>query len=134
MVQSPIVPWCIAAFALMPMVGCWESAGEHHLDVEGTVRYRGDVVKGGMILFQPHVGQAITSTIDPEGRFRMAAPAGTYQVAVVSSAGIPDDVDPWKLNVKLPPPQVPSRFGRPETSGTSVEVAPDKTTLTIALQ
>jgi hypothetical protein len=133
-VQARAASRCLVLLTMTALAGCGGSGDGTQFEVTGTVTYQGKIVPSGTVLFQPGSGKAIVAVIDEEGRYEMLAPSDTYQVAVVSSAGIPDDVDPWQANVKLPPPLVPAKYGRPETSGTKVTVAADNTTLDISLR
>jgi hypothetical protein len=111
----------MAALCLGLLTGC-EDSGRQFTEVSGTVTYRGAPVPGGTLLLQPGSGRAVVTMIDRNGRYEVGAPAGNYQVAVVSTAEIPEGVDPWKSKVRLPAPLVPERFGRTETSGVSFSV------------
>lgn len=131
-----------AARYLTVVVGCALVVGCSNkerdlISISGKATYRGKVVPGGTILLQPSAGRAIVAAIDETGGYQAAVPAGDYKVAVVSSAPIPEGVDPWKGNIKLPPPLVPEKFGRTETSGKSITVVADATekpTIDIDLQ
>ena len=74
------------------------------------------------MLLQPSSGRAIVGMIGENGRYKVSVPRGIYRVGVVASTRIPENVDPWKSKVKLQPPMVPEKYGRPETSGTSITV------------
>jgi hypothetical protein len=126
--------YCVGLAAVITFAGCGRSDDATQVDLEGAVAFDGKAVPGGTLLFQPQSGKAIIAVIDENGRYKTSAPIGQYQVAVVASTSIPDEVDPWKRNTKLPPPLVPDRFGRPETSGTSVNVSLDNKQLDITLK
>jgi hypothetical protein len=103
------------------VVGCTHKDGPL-VSISGRVNYRDKAVPGGTVLLQPESGKAFVAAINETGRYGASVPAGTYKVAVVSSAAIPEGVDPWKGKAKLPPPVVPDNFGRTETSGVSIVV------------
>jgi len=88
-------------------------------------------------MLQPDSGRPVVAAIEPTGAYKLSAPAGEYRLAVVSSRGIPEGVDPWKANVKLPPPFVPDKYGDTETSGERITVLASSSTdqaLDIALR
>jgi hypothetical protein len=123
----------VVLLALVIGTGCTAKSNSA-IDITGTVAYRGKPIPGGTVLLQPNSGRAIVAVIEQDGRYKTSVPSGSYRVGVVSSSGIPDDVDPWKSKVKLPQSSVPDKYGRPETSGMSVTVATDNTKVDISLQ
>jgi len=128
--------------ALILLVGCSGSGATATYPVQGTVTYQRKPVSHGMVVFRPATGKLQTAPIGADGRYQLKVPEGTYQVAVVAPAELPDVPagisDPLKRDVAVQyrqaKPSVPSRFGRPETSGITVEVEPsDENTIDVPL-
>jgi hypothetical protein len=118
----------IAAFlaaTLTFLVGCGGPPAKKMVTVTGTVSYKGEVLKSGVIKFLAPNGDFAAAAITPDGKFIMSEVVpGEQKVAYVggpmnvgSSGGAADGNAPTGKAVS-----VPAKFGEPQTSGVTVTV------------
>lgn len=73
----------IAVGLVLGTVGC--SWRQPVYEISGTVRYKGEPVTEGSILFAGEDGQHVTAGGDvEEGSYRVEAPAGSYRVVITT--------------------------------------------------
>lgn len=128
------VGFVILAAACVVLSGCQPSLAT----VEGQVRYQGQPLPGGSIIFYCADGQIVRGLIAPDGRYQVVnVPYGTARVAIQAHRAQPEGL---RLPQKLPPvkngpispaglppndPRVvplPARYAYPEESGLSLLV------------
>jgi len=95
------------------------------------VTYAGHVVAHGTVMFFPTHGPVAASPIAADGGYRLTTVAGTHRVAVIASPDPPEHADPHTY--VSPPPLVPSRYGRPETSQVVVNVPARDDTMPVVI-
>lgn len=99
--------------------GCGDT-GPTRYPVAGVVTYNGRPVPTGNVIFVPDEGPAAVTTIAEDGGYHLEAVAGRHRVGVTAIPEPPPGTD--EGSYISPPPLVPSKFGRPSTSGIVVEV------------
>ena len=123
------VGFVILAAACVVLSGCQPSLAT----VEGQVRYQGQPLPGGSIIFYCADGQIVRGLIAPDGRYQVVnVPYGTARVAIQAHRAQPEGL---RLPQKLPPVQngpispaglppndprvvaLPARYAYPEESG-----------------
>jgi len=113
------------------LIGC-NGGGPATYRVAGKVTYQGDALPTGNVMFVPDSGPAAATAIGPDGSYTLQAVAGRHRVVVTAVLVAPPDAD--EMTYQAPPPLVPQRFGRAETSGVTVTVEPNnKNAIDIAL-
>lgn len=126
---------CAGLLAVIALVaGCGES-GPVKYEVTGKIFYQGKPLPTGNVMFIPEQGPASATAIRPDGSYTLKAMPGKHRVGVtaVPVVELPPGAAEWEYNP--PPPLVPARFGRPETSGVTVVVEPvDRNTIDITLE
>jgi hypothetical protein len=109
-------------------LGCGDKGRIETYRATGSVEYMdGQAIESGSVLFVATDGQPPARAMINNGRFTLGtyeesdgAAAGSFQVAVLLEP--PADYDP---DAGRAPPTADTKYGRPETSGLSFEVAPD---------
>ena len=127
-------PVTLLAAALTLLVGCSQPT-KKMVTVTGTVTYKGEKLKTGVVKFLAPNGDFSTANIGADGQFTMTEVVpGEQKVAYVSgptSAGSSD-------GSKSPPAEksvsVPSKFSDPQTSGVTVAVADTGGAVTVELK
>jgi hypothetical protein len=119
--------------SLVLTAGCGGKSEVPLVPVSGTVKIHGAPMPMGTVEFHPDAGKGntfkgkVASMIKSDGTYKLVtdgregAPVGWYKVTV-SGQGMPD---PSKMTEpgKMPtPPNVQAKYGKPETSGFSIEV------------
>lgn len=114
-----VLPRLCICWGLLLLVGCGSSSAPL-ASVQGQVRYRGQPVAGGTIVFSPDSecgcrGPLACARLDEEGRYRLlsdgkqGAVPGWHRVTVAGTAEL----------------TLPEHFLDPELSGHRFEVRPD---------
>jgi len=133
-VTGRLVSFAMGAAVVLGLTGCQPSLAT----VEGQVRYQGQPLPGGSIIFYCADGQIVRGLIAPDGRYQVVnVPYGTARVAIQAHRAQPEGL---RLPQKLPPvkdgpispaglppndPRVvplPARYAYPEESGLSLLV------------
>ena len=120
------VVFCTSVFLVLASVlpGCGDS-GPKKYPVNGTVSYNGRPLPTGTVMFVPEEGgPPAVSTIGDDGSYRLEAVAGRHRVGVTAVPPPPPGAN--EMNYRPQKPLLPDKFGRPDTSGVSIEVKPDK--------
>lgn len=124
------IPLAAAFFLVIVTAGCGESPSTLS-PVRGTVRYRGQPLPAGTIVFTPDItrgyhGAMATGIIQPDGTYSLAtedgpgAAPGWYCVTVVAIEAAPKSDQPDQFIV--PRSLLPRRYRDPEQSGLTCEV------------
>ncbi len=114
---------CLLATAcLSATVGC--DSGQSTSSVSGKITYQGEPVTSGLINFLPERGQPLGGGLRSDGTYQFKLPAGQYKVRIDTPPAMPadwseKDGDPLP---KLPPRQLPAKYGKYPTSGLTVTV------------
>ncbi len=104
--------------------GCGDS-GPKKYPISGVVSYNGRPLPTGTVMFVPEEGgPPAVSTIGADGSYRLEAVAGRHRVGVTAVPPPPPGAN--ETNYRPQQPLIPDKFGRPDTSGVSVEVKPDE--------
>lgn len=110
----------VVALLVLALPGCGE-AGPELFPVRGTVTYQGQPLPLGNVMFIPANGPAATATIAPDGSYSLRAVAGEHRVVVTAIQTTSETVID-EQSYHPPPPLIPPKFGRAETSGLVVTV------------
>jgi hypothetical protein len=114
----------LLGMSLLIMAGCQSEAGPPKGVVRGSVTFKGQPVKGGIITFfqsgRPYLGK-----IQPDGSFKLSAAVGECQVTI-------EQREPGQPDPKAPPPGVllpgknllPEKYAATHTSGLTFDVKP----------
>jgi hypothetical protein len=117
------------AVVLAGLAGCGPSGSETLLPVEGQVRFDGKVLTRGTVVLHPDAARGNTTrheprgTIEGDGRYKVfthphpGAPPGWYKVTVIATEPS-DPRNPYSLPRSL----IPEKFGKPDSSGLTLEV------------
>ena len=112
----------LLAATLMLLAGCGKS-GKKIVTVTGTVTYKGQQLKTGIIKFVAPNGDFATAMIGPNGQFTMTdVVPGDQKVGYL---GGPMNVGSSEGTTTAPAAkqvEVPAKFGDPQTSGVTVTV------------
>lgn len=130
------------ALVVVTMAGCSESIDRPRtFPVSGKVTYKGQPVTKGTITFQPDEGQASVADIQTDGTYRLStfgegdgAVAGHYRIYVISNTADPSLMPGSSPGWKPPKDLVPTKYGKPETSGLETTVSEDKKDYNFDLQ
>jgi hypothetical protein len=78
---------CLLLGTVLIAAGCGGSKRlQEHTELKGTVRYKGEVLKGGTISFFGKAGEAgITAQIHEDGTYSIKAPVGECKISVDNS-------------------------------------------------
>jgi hypothetical protein len=126
-----------ASLTLALLAGCGGPPPKKMLTVTGTVTYKGQVLKTGVIKFLAPNGDFATAAIGEDGRFTMTEVVpGEQKVAYVggpmnvgsSDAGTGGNAPGAKAVT------VPAKFGDPQTSGATVTVPETGGEVTVELK
>lgn len=122
-----------SVLGLVLVAGCGDKTEVPLVKVTGTVKVGGATIPMGMVEFHPDEGKGnsfkgkATGMIKSDGVYtlstggREGAPLGWYKVTV-SGQGMPD-ASQMPQGAKAPtPPAVNAKYGKPESSGFSIEV------------
>lgn len=122
----------VAAFTLL--AGCAGPATKKMVNVTGTVKYKGQLLKTGVIKFLAPNGDFATAAIAPDGKFIMTEVVpGEQKVAYVGGPMNVGSSD-GSAGLKDKPVAVPEKFGDPQTSGISVTVPATGGEVTVELK
>jgi hypothetical protein len=125
---------------LAGLAGCGEQSPKTYL-VEGKISFKGKLLPLGILTFVPKDGKAEVCKINPDGSYKLRAPAGKHAVEVIAvpareggrrDPNVEGGID--YRGVPAPKPLVPEKYNRYTTSGIEVEVLPsDSNTIDIIL-
>ena len=73
-------------------IGC--DTGPTTFSVSGTVTYKGQPLKSGLINFKEPRGRPLGGGIRPDGTYEFDVPAGEYQVRIDAPAPLPEGHQP----------------------------------------
>ena len=129
--MNPTRPYWLFLVALCGIFGCGQS-GPKTYPVTGIVRYQGKPLPLGIVMFVADNGPSSQpGVIDPQGRYRLDAVAGSHRVAIVAipprTGGRPDPTKEGGFDYTGVPdvkPLVPPKYSRHTTSGVTVTVEP----------
>ena len=127
-----------------PVLGCG-GGGPRVYPVAGVVRYAGQPLSGGTVMFVPETGRTVGASIASDGSYRIEVIAGKHRVAILPALS-----SPMPAESSVPPDQqmtpahqisrtiaspIPEKYTNFETSGLVLEVEPvDGNTLDIDLK
>jgi len=125
----------LLAASLILLAGCGGPPAKKMVTVTGTVKYKGETLKTGVVKFLAPNGDFAAAAITPEGKFTMSEVGpGEQKVAYVggpmsvgSSDGTAGGVAPKAISV-------PGKFGDPQTSGVTVTVPDGGGEVTVELK
>lgn len=130
---------CLAGGALVlvavfTVVGCGK-ASKKTGTVTGTVTYKGNPVKSGLVNFLSATGAASQGQIDASGNYKLDAPIEEGEYKVYLQPPIPGQAGPPDKKA-VPPPkfEVPEKFQDMAKSGVKVTVKPGENTIPIELK
>jgi len=118
--------------ATLLLAGCGGAGSSGTL--AGKVSLKGQPVTGFQVsVISSKSGSGAMTEIGQDGafEFREALPVGTYKVAVVPKP--PEPVAPGTKLSKAPPPAIPIKYQRVETSGFSAEIKPGRNEATFSI-
>jgi hypothetical protein len=126
--------WMLTALSVAA-AGCGGSDGPKLAETVGTVTYKGKPLSGAAVVFVPTSGPAAYGSTDEKGEFSLSttgdrgAMVGKGQIAITAYEQLAEKkteeqltaADLKKMNTSL----IPTKYGRPETSGLEAEIKPD---------
>jgi hypothetical protein len=122
--------WRVSAGWLVLLVSVVSGCGKPEGTVTGHVRYKGETVAAGNVIFYGSDNQAVTASINSDGSYTATkVPLGAVKVAVNTpqmSEGMVKSLQKMKKG-QIPPAAsktvaVPERYGKPEKSGLELTV------------
>ena len=136
---------CLGMLVLLaPVIGCG-GRGPRVYRVAGVVRFAGQPLAGGTVMFVPDTGRPVGASIASDGSYRIEVIAGKHRVAILPALS-----SPMPAESSVPPDQqmtpahqisrtiaspIPEKYTNFETSGLVLEVEPvDGNTLDIDLK
>jgi hypothetical protein len=106
---------CLFFGAALALAGCSGGRG----DVSGVVKYKGEPVPGGTIMFHGQPSGVWSSEIKKDGSYTVVGiPAGTVKISVMLP--VPNTVLPGGAGAKMP--VIPPKYGDSEKSGLTYTV------------
>ena len=133
----PVRLLALVAVAVMAAAGC--SGGVGKVTVQGTISYKGQPLRSGLLKFVGPGATYSAASIQPDGKFIITdVVPGEVKVGVMETprgSGAPSSND-QKTSSRPPPPPVslPEKYRNPETSGLTYTITPSTTELTIDIQ
>ena len=128
----------IAAFlavTLIFLVGCGGPSAKKMVTVNGTVKYKGEPLKSGIVKFQAPNGDFATAMIGPNGQFTITdVVPGEQKVAYVGGPMGTGSSDGSRTAPAEKPVAVPAKFSDFQTSGVTVTVSDTGGEVTVELK
>jgi len=124
----------LLAASLVFLVGCGGAPAKKVVTVTGTVKYKGEPLKSGIVKFQASNGDFATAMVGPDGKFTITdVVPGEQKVAYV---GGPTSTGSSDGSRTAPEKQVsvPAKFGDFQTSGVTVTVPDGGGEVTVELK
>jgi hypothetical protein len=109
------------------LVGC----GPNLAQVDGTVSFKGEKVKGGMLIFSPEGGEPAAATVKDDGSFVLQT--GTSAGATVGKSTVTYSAPGGEASTDPNKEGTPSPYAGLVTKDSTVEVKPGKNTFNIEL-
>jgi hypothetical protein len=107
---------CLCLCAGLAVAGC---TGGGRGDVSGVVKYKGEPLPGGTILFYGQPKGVWSAEIKEDGSYAVSGvPAGTAKIAVIGMVQVNLGAGP--VGTKTPP--IPAKYADPERSGLTCTV------------
>jgi hypothetical protein len=121
----------IGVVATLMLAGCAEK-GVKKVTIKGTVSYKGQKLRSGLLRFLGPDGAPAGAVIQTDGTFIITdVVPGETKVGVSPT---PQSIPPGEKEPPTPPISIPAKFQDPETSGVTVTITPDTTELDIELK
>lgn len=113
----------LLAVTLPLLAGCGGKPIKKVVTVTGTVNYKGQQLKAGIVKFLAPNGDFAAAGIAPDGKFIMTdVVPGEQKVAFVAGPTSTGSSDGTRAATAPVPVTVPAKFGDPQTSGVTVTV------------
>jgi hypothetical protein len=109
------------------LVGC----GPNLAQVDGTVSFKGEKVKGGMLIFSPEAGEPAAATVKDDGSFVLQT--GTAAGATVGKSSVTYSAPGGEASTDPKKEGTPSPYAGLVTKDSTVEIKPGKNTFNIEL-
>ena len=123
---------CMILTVLLGAMGCNKGPALH--PVTGTVSYRGQPLRFGLVMFQPAAGSPSSGQIRPDGSFELEIPgigrgavAGRHAIVVLCRENQAPQGSAEKGESAPGRPLIPARYARYETSGLERNVPAEST-------
>ena len=128
----------VAAGCLALLVGAGCSRADKSATIHGTITYKGEPVKSGVLRFVGENEAFATAAIRPDGTFTITdVKPGEVKVGLMSgpqSSGAPDAKPGARTVAKKAAPPVPAKYAEPASSGLKYTITSDTKSLAIELQ
>jgi hypothetical protein len=136
--------WLVAGLLVLP-AGCGtKSATEETAEVSGKVLFKGQPLPGGRVSFvEAEGGLSISGNIDEKGNYKLMAPVGNVRISVDNEmlnkrrgqggAMLKRPGSEAPVTMKGTYIKLPVKYTRPDTSGLTYTVKPEKQTFDIKL-
>lgn len=121
---------CQTLFVLAFMAGV-AGCGSNLAQVDGTVSFKGEKVKGGMLIFSPENGEPAAATIKDDGSFVLQT--GTSSGATTGKSTVTYSPPGGEASTDPKKEGTPSPYVGLVPKDTSVEIKPGKNTFNIEL-
>jgi hypothetical protein len=121
----------VAALALVAAVGC--AKADKKVTVKGTVSYKGQPLKAGILKFVGPNGAYSAASIQPDGTFIVTdVVPGEVKVGVMEAPQSSGSSSGGRSAPPKPPANpLPAKYREPETSGLKYTIPPSDTELKI---
>jgi hypothetical protein len=117
------------SLALMTgLIGCGPSLS----NVDGTVTYKGEKVKGGMLIFSPTAGEPAAATVKEDGTFTLKT--GTSAGAIAGKSSVSYSPPSGEASTDPKKEGKPSPYAGLVVKTPSVEIKSGKNTFSIELE
>lgn len=126
--------WPACVLGLAVAAGC--SQGVKKVTVKGTVSYKGQPVRSGILQFVGADGSYSAAVVQPDGTFLITdVVPGEVRVGVQEAPSGGESSDPRAdKGGKTPDVPLPVKYKNPQTSGLSYTITPDTKQLDIHLE
>jgi hypothetical protein len=125
----------LAVLAVAAVAGC--SSGTKKVTVNGTVTYKGQPVRSGILQFVGPEGSYSAAAVQSDGTFIITdVVPGEVKVGIMEApqgSGSSSD-DKARSAPKAPPVSLPDKYRSPETSGLKYTITADTRELPIKIQ
>jgi hypothetical protein len=125
----------LVTVAVVAVAGCSDK-GVKKVTVHGTVSYKGQLLRSGILKFVGPEGDYSAAVIQPDGTFIITdVVPGEVKVGVVEAPqGSGSSSSEDRSGTKSPPVALPDKYRDPETSGLKYTITPNTKELPIEIR